>query len=188
MTNTAQTNEAGTGNVENTGNTANVASSARGTTPADRPAVRGTRVNFAQAAPKAFKALIGFDAAARDGLDPALVELVQIRSSQLNKCAYCLHMHTSDARKAGESEERLHMVAVWEEAAHFFTAKERAALALTEAVTLVAQGGVPDEVYDRAATHFDDAELARLLALIFTINTWNRLALSTGKVPGTDER
>ncbi|WP_329173914.1 carboxymuconolactone decarboxylase family protein [Streptomyces decoyicus] len=179
MTNTAQINEAGTGNS---------ASSARGTTPADGPAIRSTRVNFAQAAPKAFKALIGFDAAARDGLDPALVELVQIRSSQLNKCAYCLHMHTSDARKAGESEERLHMVAVWEEAAHFFTAKERAALALTEAVTLVAQGGVPDEVYARAATHFDDAELARLLALIFTINTWNRLALSTGKVPGTDER
>ena len=191
MTNTAQINEAGTGNAANaekTGNAAHVASSARGATPADGPAIRSTRVNFAQAAPKAFKALIGFDAAARDGLDPALVELVQIRSSQLNKCAYCLHMHTSDARKAGESEERLHMVAVWEEAAHFFTAKERAALALTEAVTLVAQGGVPDEVYDRAATHFDDAELARLLALIFTINTWNRLALSTGKVPGTDER
>lgn len=98
------------------------------------------RINFAKAAPKAFKALIGFDAAAREGLDPALVELVQIRSSQLNKCAYCLHMHTTDARKAGESEERLHMVAVWEEAAHFFTPKERAALALTEAVTLVAQG------------------------------------------------
>ncbi|MGW8551362.1 carboxymuconolactone decarboxylase family protein [Streptomyces tubercidicus] len=146
------------------------------------------RVNFAKAAPKAFKALIGFDAAAREGLDPALVELVQIRSSQLNKCAYCLHMHTTDARKAGESEERLHMVAVWEEAAHFFTPKERAALALTEAVTLVAQGGVPDEVYRRAAAHFDEPELARLLALIFTINTWNRLALSTGKVAGTDER
>ncbi|AWN29103.1 carboxymuconolactone decarboxylase family protein [Streptomyces sp. NEAU-S7GS2] len=149
---------------------------------------RSPRVNFAKAAPKAFKALIGFDAAAREGLDPALVELVQIRSSQLNKCAYCLHMHTTDARKAGESEERLHMVAVWQEAPHFFTPKEQAALALTEAVTLVAQGGVPDAVYQRAAAHFDEPELARLLALIFTINTWNRLALSTGKVAGTDER
>ncbi|MEU8914591.1 carboxymuconolactone decarboxylase family protein [Streptomyces nigrescens] len=155
---------------------------------ADESAGRSPRVNFAKAAPKAFKALIGFDAAAREGLDPALVELVQIRSSQLNKCAYCLHMHTTDARKAGESEERLHMVAVWQEAPHFFTAKEQAALALTEAVTLVAQGGVPDAVYQRAATHFDEPELARLLALIFTINTWNRLALSTGKVAGTDER
>ncbi|MGY5124783.1 carboxymuconolactone decarboxylase family protein [Streptomyces nigrescens] len=155
---------------------------------ANDAAGRSPRVNFAKAAPKAFKALIGFDAAAREGLDPALVELVQIRSSQLNKCAYCLHMHTTDARKAGESEERLHMVAVWQEASHFFTPKEQAALALTEAVTLVAQGGVPDEVYQRAATHFDEPELARLLALIFTINTWNRLALSTGKVAGTDER
>src|SRR3954447_4830673 len=105
------------------------------------------RLNFAKAAPQAFKALIGFDAAARQGLDLALVELIQIRSSQLNKCAYCLHMHTTDARKAGESEERLHMVAVWREAAHFFSGKEQAALALTEAVTLISHGGVPDEVY-----------------------------------------
>jgi alkylhydroperoxidase family enzyme len=97
-------------------------------------------------------------------------------------------MHTTDARKAGESEERLHMVAVWPEAAHFFTEKEQAALALTEAVTLVSRGGVPDDVYARAAAHFDEPELAGLLALIFTINTWNRIALSTAKVAGTDER
>ncbi|MCR6485724.1 carboxymuconolactone decarboxylase family protein [Amycolatopsis sp. OK19-0408] len=146
------------------------------------------RVNFAKTAPKAFKALIGFDAAARAGLDPALVELVQIRASQLNRCAYCLHMHTSDARKAGESEERLHMVAVWHEATSFFSEKEQAALALTEAVTLVSVGGVPDDVYARAAGQFDEAELAQLLALIFTINTWNRIAITTAKVPGTDER
>ncbi|TDC19904.1 carboxymuconolactone decarboxylase family protein [Actinomadura bangladeshensis] len=146
------------------------------------------RVDFAKAAPKAFKALIGFDAAAREGLDPALVELVQIRASQLNGCAYCLHMHTSDARKAGESEERLHMTAVWREAAGFFTDRERAALDLTEAVTLVSRGGVPDTVYARAAGLFGEDELARLLALIFTINTWNRIAISTAKVPGTDER
>ncbi|WP_392672762.1 carboxymuconolactone decarboxylase family protein [Streptomyces sp. LN785] len=154
----------------------------------DGAVTRIPRINFAQAAPKAFKALIGFDAAARQGLDPALVELVQIRSSQLNGCAYCLHMHTTDARKAGESEERLHMVAVWPEAARFFTEKEQAALALTEAVTLVSRGGVPDDVYARAAAYFEEAELAGLLALIFTINTWNRIALSTAKVPGTDER
>ncbi|WP_031071579.1 carboxymuconolactone decarboxylase family protein [Streptomyces sp. NRRL S-118] len=143
-----------------------------------------SRLDFAQAAPRAFKALIGFDAAAREGLDPALVELVQIRSSQLNGCAYCLHMHTRDARKAGESEERLHMVAVWKDAAHFFSERERAALALTEAVTLVAASGVPDEVYARAAAHFPQEELARLLALIFTINTWNRIAISTARIPG----
>jgi len=146
-----------------------------------------SRLNFAKTAPKAFKALIGFDAAARAGLDPALVELVQIRASQLNRCAYCLHIHTSDARKAGESEERLHMVAVWHEAAGFFSAKEQAALALTEAVTLVSSG-VPDDVYARALEEFGEEELAQLLALIFTINTWNRLAIATAKVPGTDER
>lgn len=146
------------------------------------------RINFAKSAPKAFKALIGFDAAARAGLDPALVELVQIRSSQLNRCAYCLHMHTTDARKAGESEERLHMVAVWHEATNFFTEKEQAALALTEAVTLIATGGVPDDVYARAAEQFGEDELGQLLALIFTINTWNRISITTGKVPGTDER
>ncbi|MFD7866847.1 carboxymuconolactone decarboxylase family protein [Streptomyces sp. NPDC057682] len=151
-------------------------------------AVHAPRINFAKAAPKAFRSLIGLDAAARQDLDPALVELVQIRSSQLNGCAYCLHMHTKDARKAGESEERLHMVAVWREAAHFFTAEEQAALDLTEAVTLVSRGGVPDEVYGRAAAVFDETRLAGLLALIFTINTWNRIALSTGKVAGTDER
>ncbi|MQT01924.1 carboxymuconolactone decarboxylase family protein [Streptomyces jumonjinensis] len=146
------------------------------------------RLNFAKVAPKAFRAVIGLDAAAREGLDPALVELVQIRSSQLNHCAYCLHMHTGDARKAGESEERLHMTGVWREARHFFTAKEQAALALTESVTLIADGGVPDAVYAEAAAHFDERELAQLLALVFTINTWNRIALATGKVAGTDER
>lgn len=146
------------------------------------------RLNFAKAAPKAFRAVIGLDAAAREGLDPTLVELVQIRASHVNHCAYCLHMHTTDARKAGESEERLHMVAVWQEATHFFTEKEQAALALTDAVTRVADGGIPDEVYARAAAHFDEPELAQLLALIFTINTWNRIALATGKRAGTDER
>ncbi|MGV9453375.1 carboxymuconolactone decarboxylase family protein [Streptomyces sp. NPDC003635] len=147
-----------------------------------------TRLNFAKTAPKVFRALIGFDAAAREGLDPTLVELVQIRASLLNNCAYCLHMHTNDARKAGETEDRLHMVAVWREARHFFTEREQAALALTEAVTLVSAGGVPDAVYAEAAAHFDEQELAQVLALILTINTWNRVALSTGKVAGTDER
>ncbi|MEU0398063.1 carboxymuconolactone decarboxylase family protein [Streptomyces sp. NPDC006208] len=157
-------------------------------TTTETPQTATTRINFAKLAPKAFRAVIGLDAAAREGLDPALVELVQIRSSQLNHCAYCLHMHTSDARKAGESEERLHMTGVWREARHFFTPKEQAALALTEAVTLVAERGVPDAVHAQAAEHFEERELAQLLALIFTINTWNRIALATGKVAGTDER
>lgn len=146
------------------------------------------RLDFARTVPKVFRAVIGLDAAAREGLDPALVELVQIRASHLNRCAYCLHMHTAGARKAGESEERLHMVAVWQEADHFFTDREQSALALTDAVTRIGDAGVPDKVYDRAAAHFTEEELAHLLALIFTINTWNRIALSTAKRAGTDER
>ncbi|MEU1849079.1 carboxymuconolactone decarboxylase family protein [Streptomyces sp. NPDC019990] len=146
------------------------------------------RLEFAKSAPKAFRSLVAFDAAAREGLDPALVELIQIRASHLNHCAYCLHMHTNDARKAGESEDKLHMVAVWREARHFFTEREQAALALTEAMTLVADAGVPDDVYAQAASHFEEGELAQVLALICAINTWNRVALSTRKAAGTDER
>jgi AhpD family alkylhydroperoxidase len=177
----------------NTIDTKPVASSAESINEPGMGSVNGaeaarTRLDFAKSAPKVFRAIVGFDAAAREGLDPALVELIQIRASHLNHCAYCLHMHTNDARKAGESEDRLHMVAVWREARHFFTEKEQAALALTEAVTLVADGGVPDDVYARAAAHFEEGELAHVLALIMTINTWNRVALATGKVAGTDER
>ncbi|MEU0176770.1 carboxymuconolactone decarboxylase family protein [Streptomyces massasporeus] len=157
-------------------------------TSTDSTQVTATRLDFGRSAPKAFRALIAFDAAAREGIDPALVELIQIRSSHLNHCAYCLHMHTNDARKAGESEDRLHMVAVWREARPFFTEREQAALALTDAMTLIADAGVSDDVYARAAAQFDERELAQVLALICTINTWNRVALSTGKVAGTDER
>ncbi|CCK30877.1 alkylhydroperoxidase [Streptomyces davaonensis JCM 4913] len=149
---------------------------------------KAPRMNFAKTAPKINRAVVAFDAAAREGLDPTLVELIQIRASLLNNCAYCLHMHTNDARKAGETEDRLHLVAVWREARHFFTEKEQAALALTEAVTLVSDAGVPDAVYAEAADRFDETELAHVLALILTINTWNRMALAVGKVAGTDER
>ncbi|MFE0459860.1 carboxymuconolactone decarboxylase family protein [Kitasatospora sp. NPDC058965] len=151
-------------------------------------AAHPTRINLARTAPKVFKAVLGLDAAAREGIDPTLVELVQIRSSQLNGCAYCLHMHTADARKAGESDERLALVALWREAPNFFDARERAALALTEAVTLVATGGVPQDVYEQAAAHFPEPELAQLIAVILTINTWNRIAITSAKLPGTDER
>ncbi|MEU8782926.1 carboxymuconolactone decarboxylase family protein [Streptomyces sp. NPDC048637] len=119
--------------------------------------------------------LMALTAAAKQDLDPTLAELVLIRGSQLNHCAFCIDMHIKDARKAGETEQRIYLLNAWEEATAFYSPKEQAALALTEAVTLVAQGGVPDAVYDRAATHFDDAELAHLIALITVINIWNRL-------------
>ncbi|MDX2940297.1 MULTISPECIES: carboxymuconolactone decarboxylase family protein [Streptomyces] len=171
-----------------TTNTATAKKNVSATVTANPAEAAVPRLDFAKSARNAFRALIGFDAAAREGIDPALVELIQIRASHLNHCAYCLHMHTNDARKAGESEDRLHMIPVWREARHFFTAREQAALALTEAVTLVSDGGVPDAVYAEAAAHFDDTELAHVLALILTINTWNRIALATAKQAGTDSR
>ncbi|MGA4687271.1 MULTISPECIES: carboxymuconolactone decarboxylase family protein [Micromonospora] len=141
------------------------------------------RMNFSTVAPKVFKAVLALDAAARDGLDPVLVELVQIRASQVNRCAYCIDYHTSDARKAGESEERIYQLSAWEESS-LFTEKERVALALTEAVTLLPEG-VSDEVYGEAAKHFGESELAQLIALIFTANAWNRMNVTTRKTPGT---
>ncbi|MGA4847246.1 carboxymuconolactone decarboxylase family protein [Streptomyces sp. G5(2025)] len=140
-------------------------------------------MNFATVAPKVFKAVLALDAAARQGLDPVLLELVQIRASQINRCAYCLDYHTGDARKAGESEARIYQLDGWQESS-LYTAQERAALALTEAVTRLPDG-VPDAVYDEAARHFEEQELAQLIALIFTVNTWNRMNVTTRKTPGT---
>ncbi|OMI33411.1 carboxymuconolactone decarboxylase family protein [Streptomyces sparsogenes] len=144
----------------------------------------GPRLPLAKLAPEFYKAMIGVDAAARKGLDPILVDLIKIRASQINHCAFCVHMHTTDARKAGETEERINLLSAWEEAADFFTEKERAALALTEAVTVLTDGFVPDEVYERAAAHFEEAELAQVIALIATINTWNRIGVTTRMAPG----
>lgn len=141
-------------------------------------------MNFSTVSPKVFKAVLALDAAAREGLDPVLLELVQIRASQINHCAYCIDYHTSDARGAGESEERIYQLSAWEESS-LFTAKERSALALTEAVTLLPQG-VPDEVYEEAVKHFEEKELAQLIALIFTVNAWNRMNVTTRKTPGTE--
>jgi AhpD family alkylhydroperoxidase len=141
-------------------------------------------MNFSAVAPRVFKAVLALDTAAREGLDPVLLELVQIRASQINHCAYCIDYHTSDARKAGEREERIYQLSAWEESS-LYTEKERAALALTEAVTLLPQG-VSDEVYSEAAKHFDDKELAQLIALIFTVNAWNRMNITTRKTPGTE--
>ncbi|MFI7101199.1 carboxymuconolactone decarboxylase family protein [Streptomyces sp. NPDC050161] len=144
----------------------------------------GPRMHWAELAPDVFKAMIALDAAARKGIDPALVALVQIRASQLNHCAFCLDMHTKDARKAGETEERIYLLNAWEEATGFYTEKEQAALALTEAVTVLTDGFVPDAVYARAAAHFDDTELAHLIATITTINAWNRFGVTTRRTPG----
>ncbi|MFF5703219.1 carboxymuconolactone decarboxylase family protein [Streptomyces sp. NPDC012794] len=142
------------------------------------------RMDFSTVAPRVFKAVLALDAAAREGLDPVLLELVQIRASQINRCAYCIDYHTGDARKGGESEQRIHQLSAWHDSS-LFTVKERAALALTEEITLL-PGGVSDAVYDEAARHFGEEELAHLIALVLAVNTWNRMNVTTRKTPGTD--
>lgn len=142
------------------------------------------RLDWAQHAPEVYKAMVRLDAAARRGLDPKLLELVKIRASQLNHCAFCLDMHTKDALAAGESVERIVQLGAWEESRHFYTEKELAAIELTEAVTVITDGFVPDEVYARAAEQFEEAELAQLIAAITVINAWNRFGVSTRMVPG----
>ncbi|MEU9030176.1 carboxymuconolactone decarboxylase family protein [Streptomyces sp. NPDC048383] len=142
------------------------------------------RMQLAKLAPEFYKAVIGLEIASKKGLDPALVELVKIRASQVNHCAFCLDMHTKDALAAGESVERVVQLAAWEESRHFYTEKELAAIELTEAVTVLTDGFVPDEVYARAAAHFEEAELAQLIAVIATINVWNRIGVTTRSTPG----
>jgi AhpD family alkylhydroperoxidase len=117
-------------------------------------------------------------------LDPQLLELVKLRASQINGCAYCVDMHTKDARARGETEQRLYAVVVWREAP-FFTQRERAALAWTEAVTLVSRDQVPDDVFEIARKQFSDKELVDLTMAIVAINGWNRLAISFRAVAGT---
>ncbi|MBJ6640011.1 carboxymuconolactone decarboxylase family protein [Streptomyces sp. DHE7-1] len=142
------------------------------------------RLEWARHAPEVYKAMVRLDTAARQGLDPKLYELVKIRASQLNHCAFCLDMHTKDALAAGESVERIVQLSAWEESRHFYTEKELAAIELTEAVTVLTEGFVPDEVYERAAKQFEEAELARLIAAITVINAWNRFGVTTRMAPG----
>ncbi|MGW3657948.1 carboxymuconolactone decarboxylase family protein [Streptomyces sp. NPDC005151] len=145
---------------------------------------RSARLHWAQLAPDVYKAMVRLDAASRKGLDPVLVELVKVRASQLNHCAFCLDMHTKDALAAGESVERIIQLSAWEESQHFYTEKEIAAIELTEAVTVLTDGFVPDEVYEKAAKHFEEAELAQLIAAITVINAWNRFGVTTRMAPG----
>ncbi|WP_244189363.1 carboxymuconolactone decarboxylase family protein [Streptomyces incarnatus] len=131
------------------------------------------------------RAMSALSAAAKKGLgDPVLAELVMIRASQLNHCAFCLDMHLKAARENGESEDRVQLLNAWEETEGLYSERERAALALTEAVTVLTEGFVPDEVYERAAEHFDEAGLAHLIGLVAVINGWNRIMVSRRVPPG----
>jgi AhpD family alkylhydroperoxidase len=130
--------------------------------------------------PTAYQAVLAMERYVRtSGLDKRLYELIKIRASQLNGCAYCLDMHHRDARAGGEDQRRLDVLSAWREAPELYTVRERAALALTEAVTLIGEGGVSDDVWSEATRHFDDAGMVQLLMAVATINVWNRLAVST---------
>lgn len=144
-----------------------------------------SRLDYGKVAAGAREAMYAVEKYARQsGLESKLLELVKLRASQINGCAYCVDMHTKDARLLGETEQRLYAVVAWREAP-FFTDRERAALAWTEAVTLVAQSGVPDDVYQFARAYFNERELVDLTMTIVAINGWNRLAISFRTVPGT---
>ena len=142
------------------------------------------RVHYARVAPGIYEAMLGLMSYLRkSGLDESLVNLVSLRASQINGCAYCIDMHWKDAREAGESEQRLYGLPAWRETP-FFSGRERAGLAWIEAVTLVSNAHVPDSVYDEAKAHFSEKELVDLTYLAATINAWNRLAIALRSVPG----
>jgi len=142
------------------------------------------RMNYAKAAPGVMRAMSGLDTyLAECSLEPALRELVKLRASQINGCAYCVDMHSLDARALGETEQRLYALPVWQETP-FFSERERAALLWTEKLTLISLDHVPDEVYEQVRAHFTDEELANLTLAIATINAWNRFGIGFRDVPG----
>ena len=145
------------------------------------------RIDYRKVAPQAVQALWTVERYARGcTLEPTLLELVKLRASMINGCAYCVDMHSKDARALGESEQRLYALSVWREAP-FFTPAERAALAWTEAVTEVSAGHASDEVYRLAREHFDERQLVDLTMVIIAINSWNRLAIAFRAIAGTYE-
>lgn len=142
------------------------------------------RFNYTKAAPRAAQAMFALHKYVEDsGIEHSLLELVKTRASQINGCAFCLDMHTKDARAGGETEQRLYLLNAWRET-DFYTKRERAALAWTEAVTLIAETHAPDADYETARAEFSEQELVNLTLAIITINGWNRLAIAFREVPG----
>jgi AhpD family alkylhydroperoxidase len=142
------------------------------------------RFNFAKTAPGVYEAMEGLEKYLEQcGLEKRLMLLVQLRASQINGCAYCLDMHWKDLRASGEDEQRLYSLDAWRECP-YYTDRERAALAWTEAVTLIAQGHAPDAIYQEARSHFSEKELSDLTLAVAAINAWNRLSIASRIVPG----
>ncbi|MFT3945602.1 MAG: carboxymuconolactone decarboxylase family protein [Agriterribacter sp.] len=137
------------------------------------------RINIKELEPKAYEILYAMEKyIANTDLPLLLRELIKIRASQINKCAFCLDMHTKDARKAGETEQRIYALSAWEESP-LFTDEERAVLALTEEITLISECGVKNETYENIQKHFSSNQLAQMIMVINQINVWNRIAIST---------
>jgi AhpD family alkylhydroperoxidase len=142
------------------------------------------RVKLHRVSPEIYEAMQVLSNAAAKDIDPDLAELIKIRASQLNRCVFCLDMHSHDARKRGVSEQKLAVLAAWEDAQDLFTEREQAALALTEEITeLTGRGHVSDDVYSRAAAAFSERELGQVIAMALTINAWNRIGVSTRLQP-----
>ena len=141
------------------------------------------RLNFYKASPNAIKGMLGLEEQiGKSKLEKPLVELVRLRVSQINGCAYCVDLHSTDAKKGGETDRRLATLSVWRETP-FFSERERAALEWAESLTLIAQTHVPDEVWERAKPQFSDEEIVDLTLLVNTINAWNRFAIAFRKLP-----
>lgn len=141
------------------------------------------RLNFYKASPNAIKGMLGLEEQiGKSKLEKPLVELVRLRASQINGCAYCVDLHASDARKGGEGERRLATLSVWRETP-FFSERERAALEWAESLTLIATTHVPDDIWQRVKPHFSDEEIVDLTLLVNTINAWNRFAIAFRKLP-----
>ncbi|WHY55858.1 carboxymuconolactone decarboxylase family protein [Peribacillus simplex] len=142
------------------------------------------RINYMKTNREVVKLMMGLEEYKKTtGIDGELIELIKIRASQINGCAYCLDMHTKDARAMGETEQRIYCLSAWRESP-FYSEPERAALELTEAVTAISANGVPDELYERVRLHFDEKQYIDLVTIIITINGWNRLAISAKSIPG----
>ncbi len=142
------------------------------------------RLDLPKTSPAAFNAMLALQGLInKSGLDLTLLELVKLRASQLNGCAFCLAMHVRDARRHGISDERMHLLNAWRETPALYSERERAVLAWTEALTFIADSHAPDEVYQQVRTHFSDKELGDLTLAIATTNGWNRLAIAMRKPP-----
>ena len=146
-----------------------------------------SRIDYASVAPEPYRAMLELSACVkRSALEKGLTHMVLLRASQINGCAFCIDMHWKEARAAGEGEQRLYGLSAWREAP-YYTERERAALAWTEAVTLVAEEQVPDSVYEAVRPHFSERELTDLTWVVAVINAWNRVAIALRKLPGAHE-